>query len=246
MASAASPPPADSLTLRQKQNYLAIEYKHLLSHSPGGVYLLPSLNTPGLFLGVIFLRRGLYQNGVYKFSLSVGPTYNDVNVRPKITFLTPLLNPLVDPATGELDLTGAFPTWDPERHYLITALTYLKKIFYLKTYTVGEADNRDFLGTNSSDITLPQFPNMEAVAMIEAKSYVNKVVENVRKSQESVYEGNGDNETFKFTKQPKSGDAAKGEEGAHDILRKLLYERGGDGDRIGADVVLECVKDASK
>ena len=41
-------------------------------------------------------------------------------------------SPLVDENTGELDVKGAYPDWDPARHYVVTVLTFLKKIFYVK------------------------------------------------------------------------------------------------------------------
>jgi hypothetical protein len=36
--------------------------------------------------------------------------------------------------TGELDLRSSFPEWNPDKHYLITVLTFLKKIFYMKDF----------------------------------------------------------------------------------------------------------------
>lgn len=40
--------------------------------------------------------------------------------------------------TGELDLKGAYPEWDPDRHFVVTVLTFVKKIFYMKaSWRVG-------------------------------------------------------------------------------------------------------------
>ena len=239
MSALSQPPPAPP-SLAQKANYLAIEYKHLLTHSPGGVYLLPSPTTQSHFVGVIFIRRGVYQNGIYKFTLTCPVGYNDVNKRPVINFTTPLLNPLVDPESNELDLTGAFPTWDPTRHYLITALTYLKKIFYLKSYNIGTTpDNTDFLGNNSDNITLPHFPNMAAIELQgDPAAFRQAIVDNVNKSQQSVYENASADGSQSFT-------FSKAEAGAHDLLKSMLYSKGGEeGERIGAEGVLDCVKEA--
>jgi len=43
-----------------------------------------------------------------------------------------VFNPLVDPRTGEVQLQYFLPKWDPTQHFVITALTSLKKIFYFK------------------------------------------------------------------------------------------------------------------
>jgi len=87
---------------------VTIEYKHLKSHAPGGVYLVPSLDSLRTFHGVIFVRRGPFTNGIFKFLLELPPQYNDLHQHPKITFLSPVYNPYVDPKTGILDIkTGA-------------------------------------------------------------------------------------------------------------------------------------------
>jgi hypothetical protein len=38
------------------------------------------------------------------------------------------------PQTGELELHSKFPKWDPEQHYTVQVLTFIKKIFYLKDF----------------------------------------------------------------------------------------------------------------
>ena len=50
---------------------VTIEFKHLKSHSPGGVYLIPSLAELRTFYGVIFVRRGPFTNGIFKFQLKL-------------------------------------------------------------------------------------------------------------------------------------------------------------------------------
>ena len=112
---------------------LTIEYKHLKQHSPSGVYLLPSSTSLRLFHGVIFVRRGLYSNAIFKFTMELPEEYNSVDTFPRITFTSNVYNPHVSPQ-GELDVKSAYPTWDPHRHYLVSVLTYLKKIFYIKSF----------------------------------------------------------------------------------------------------------------
>jgi hypothetical protein len=40
-----------------------------------------------------------------------------------------------DSQTGTLDLTLEFPEWNPNEHFLFTALTWIKKIFYTKSFS---------------------------------------------------------------------------------------------------------------
>jgi len=175
---------------------VTIEYKHLKSHAPGGVYLIPSMGSLREFHGIIFVRRGLYTNGIFKFKLTLPPKYNDVNMWPQITFFSRVYNPYVNEKTGELDVQSAYPTWDPSRHYLVTILTYLKKIFYSKTFL----EDTQHVNNDAKELSKKD-PN----------SYKKKVERCVHESQKNVYINDG-NSTAKFTE----------EEVAHRVLRDLL------------------------
>lgn len=50
---------------------LMIEYKHLKQYVPSGVYVLPSYDDPRVWFGTIFIRRGMYQGGVFKFKVQL-------------------------------------------------------------------------------------------------------------------------------------------------------------------------------
>jgi ubiquitin-protein ligase len=86
--------------------------------------------------GAIFVRRGLYRDGIFRFRMALPPLYNTANTHPQIFFTPPLFNPLVDPSTGALDLSveESLGTWSPDKHFLVTALTFLKRIFYMKEW----------------------------------------------------------------------------------------------------------------
>ena len=61
-----------------------------------------------------------------------------------MVFTSYVFHPLVDPKSGELELYAKFPEWDPELHYTVSVLTYIKKIFYMKDYyTEGGALNQE-------------------------------------------------------------------------------------------------------
>eukprot|EP00586_Coscinodiscus_wailesii_P010451 CAMPEP_0172504754 /NCGR_PEP_ID=MMETSP1066-20121228/181001_1 /TAXON_ID=671091 /ORGANISM="Coscinodiscus wailesii, Strain CCMP2513" /LENGTH=259 /DNA_ID=CAMNT_0013281053 /DNA_START=128 /DNA_END=907 /DNA_ORIENTATION=- len=133
---------------------VTIEYKHLKQHAPGGVYLIPSLDDLRHFFGVIFVRRGPFTNGIFKFQIRLPERYNDTNAHPRITFSSYVYNPYVNAETGELDVRAAYPTWDPHKHYLVTVLTYLKKIFYMKHFgedATANAEARQLARGNSQE-----------------------------------------------------------------------------------------------
>lgn len=67
--------------------------------------------------------------------------YNDAGTWPMIRFTSSIFNPMVSPTTGELDLKSVFPEWVPGKHYMVTALTYLKKVFYMKDFSFPRPAN---------------------------------------------------------------------------------------------------------
>lgn len=197
---------------------VTIEYKHLKSHAPGGVYLVPSHTNLRHFFGLIFVRRGPFTNGIFKFQLKLPPQYNDTDMWPKIFFDSRVYNPYVDETSGELDIQSAYPTWDPSRHYLVTVLTYLKKIFYSKNFADAKA-------------------NVAAKQLSETdpEAYRKKVEECVEESQKNVYV-NRAGSTARFTEEAVS----------HRVLRDLLKHHVKDEKQVTKQAVLTQIEKAHK
>lgn len=195
---------------------VTIEYKHLKSHAPGGVYLVPSLQDLRHFYGVIFVRRGLYHNGIFKFEIRLPLPYNSVNTWPQVIFTSYVYNPHVASTNGELDIRTAYPQWDPSRHYLVTILTFLKKIFYAKAFDDAKA-------------------NEEAKALFQANAeeYRKMVEACVSESQKNVFV-NEDGCTARFTE----------EHVAHQVLRELLKKTIGQPTQVTKDAILALVQSA--
>ena len=117
------------------------------------MYLLPSPSAPNKFYGVVFLRRGLYQNGVFKFNVEYedGCCENGVITKcPKVMFHKVrdgtgandqgVPSPLID-RDGMMDMeTMLGGKWDGRKHILLSILTYVKKLFYLKNFERAQAE----------------------------------------------------------------------------------------------------------
>ncbi|RHY00420.1 hypothetical protein DYB25_000443 [Aphanomyces astaci] len=114
---------------------LMIEYKHMKHHVPSGIYVLPNFDEPRVWHGVIFIHQGLYRNGIFKFSIKIPEQYNATGTYPKITFYSKVFHPYVYPESNDLDLLPKFPTWDPDLHYIVSVLVYMKSIFYSKEFS---------------------------------------------------------------------------------------------------------------
>jgi len=193
----------DASTQHIKDFKLAIEFKYLMKHAPVGIYLLPEFDNIRVLHGVIFVRRGLYRDGIFRFRVDLPMQYNDINTHPLITFTPPIFNPLVDITTGRLELTAdeALREWHPERHFIVTAITFLKKAFYTKSYD-----------------SFTKCPNSEAKALFQhdQDEFLRRVSACVTESQHRVFDMQNASCPLVFT-EPKP---------AHeDLIRDILYKR---------------------
>ena len=134
---ASSPQALESFDSKMRDFRLAIEYKYLIKHAPGGVYMLPELDNIRKLHGVVFVRRGLWRNGVFRFLVVLPDNYNTTGSFPHVFFTPPIYNPLVHPETGKLDITlddSLLQEWHQDKHFLHTIAMAVKKIFYVKSY----------------------------------------------------------------------------------------------------------------
>ncbi len=113
-----------------------------------------------------------------------------------------------------MDLSSAFSEWDPSKHFLVTALTYVKRIFYVRDYEGLSDDERGRL------------PNQDALLLFQSDidGYRRRVLECVRESQRSVY-----------LNEPGCTISFKKEDSNHEALRGMMKERFGGGDDASSD-----------
>jgi len=216
-------PEKSSITTSQhlRDFKLAIEFKHLMKHAPSGVYLIPELKNIRRLHGVIFIRKGIYRDGVFRFTMILPELYNSINSHPEIFFTLPVYNPLIHPETGKLDLIQDenLKLWNPEKHFILSALTFLKKIFYLKDYDsfqyVSNENARNLFNNNKNQ-------------------FIENAQNFVRQSIDSVYDDQHKLCTLIFT-EPKP---------AHELVREnLLGENNNNNNTENNDSLKSCYHD---
>lgn len=113
-----------------RQEYLILaEYKMIQTENIQGVYVIPSRENSLLWFGVIFVRSGLYEDGVFRFTMLLDENFPD-GEHPKVIFQCNMYHPVIAADTNELNLTNAFPTWNKAEQHLWQVLKFIQWIFY--------------------------------------------------------------------------------------------------------------------
>ncbi|XP_058117141.1 protein crossbronx homolog [Anopheles ziemanni] len=119
----------DKLLETVLQEYkILTEYERLQSEDLGGVYVTPSYENPFLWFGVIFVRDGMYKNGVFRFTVSLPSRFPNDSSVPVVTFQSEVFHPLISPTNGVLDLTDAFPKWRSGENHVWQILKFVQFI----------------------------------------------------------------------------------------------------------------------
>ncbi|XP_039252340.2 AKT-interacting protein-like isoform X1 [Styela clava] len=148
---------------------LMAEYNLLRKQNLPGIYVIPSARSPLVWFGVIFIRHGLYQDGIFKFCVLIPANYPDGDC-PRIVFVNPPFHPLIDPKSFELDVKRAFPKWKRNVNHIWNVLLFLRRIFF------------------KIDTQLPL--NTKAAALYESEltAYKARVVESIDASKLHLYD----------------------------------------------------------
>lgn len=115
-------------TVLQEYKILS-EYKRLQSEDLCGIYVIPSYENSFLWFGVIFVRSGIYKDGVFRFSLSLPEKFPNDSTVPTIVFHSEVFHPLICPFNGTVELVEAFPKWKSSENHIWQLLKFLHYIF---------------------------------------------------------------------------------------------------------------------
>ncbi|XP_059622954.1 protein crossbronx homolog [Phlebotomus argentipes] len=168
----------------QQEYKILAEYKMLMSENLRGVYVIPSHDNPLHWFGVIFVREGLYREGIFRFSITFPDTFPNSSRAPVIEFKSEVFHPFIRPETRQLDTRDAFPDWDSSCH-LWQLLKYVIYVLEqpevcLSSSLIEQEAQEDAMGGR----------NREALEMLKHNraDFVASVKKCVQESQERVYE----------------------------------------------------------
>jgi len=108
---------------------LMAEFNLLLKQKLPGIYCIPSAKSPLVWFGVLFIRQGPYQEGVFRFQVHIPENYPDGDV-PKIVFENSVFHPSIDPATHVLNVKQGFHKWKRNVNHIWQILLYTRRVFH--------------------------------------------------------------------------------------------------------------------
>lgn len=108
---------------------LMAEYNLLLKQKLPGIYCIPSANSSLTWFGVLFIRQGHYQEGVFRFQVIIPDNYPDGDV-PKVVFEAPVFHPCIDPVSHVLNVKQGFHKWKRNVNHIWQVLLYARRLFY--------------------------------------------------------------------------------------------------------------------
>lgn len=163
------------------EHSIAAEFNHLKKTRLPGVYVIPSFADPLVWFGVVFIRQGIYQDGVFRFSMKIPSNYPDGDC-PSVTFTPTVFHPFINPSTGGLDLERAFSSWRPNVNHIWQILLYMRRIFY-------KFDCKDPLNPQAADLYDS-----------DVAAYKQKVKDDIAEINNKLYEDveNEDPHAFRF------------------------------------------------
>jgi len=108
---------------------LMAEFNLLLKQKLPGIYCIPSAKSSLVWFGVLFIRQGPYQEGVFRFQVEIPENYPDGDV-PKVVFDNPVFHPSVDPNSNSLNVKQGFHKWKRNVNHIWQLLLYTRRVFY--------------------------------------------------------------------------------------------------------------------
>ncbi|KAF5281264.1 hypothetical protein FQA39_LY05150 [Lamprigera yunnana] len=112
-----------------REYIILAEYEMIISEKVTGIYVIPSRENPLVWFGVIFVRSGLYEDGIFRFNINLPEEFPD-GEHPKVIFQSEVFHPVINVHNNELNLLNAFPMWVKGEQHIWQIIKYIFWIFY--------------------------------------------------------------------------------------------------------------------
>ncbi|PAV65086.1 hypothetical protein WR25_20202 isoform A [Diploscapter pachys] len=109
---------------------ISSEFARLCRQPIDGIYITSSASNLFEWFGIIFIRRGVFGGGIFRFNLLIPRKYPLTSELPTVKFHIQIFHPHID-KEKKLDLSRYFPEgWKSEKHHLHNVLLVTQRIFF--------------------------------------------------------------------------------------------------------------------
>uniref|UniRef100_A0A5S6Q8Q9 UBIQUITIN_CONJUGAT_2 domain-containing protein n=1 Tax=Trichuris muris TaxID=70415 RepID=A0A5S6Q8Q9_TRIMR len=158
--------------LLKQEHAVSLEFALFIREKLQSVYCIPSASCSTKWNGLIFVGRGPYQGGIFRFQLTLPALFPHVTYPFNLKFTSSVYHPAVNQATGDIDANLLKFTCVDQCH-AYKVISYAKEI-------LEETDILHFTNCVSSHICTEYASNQEA--------FFNNVFNCVRQSREAIFD----------------------------------------------------------
>lgn len=201
---------------------LIAEFNLLLKQRLPGIYCIPSAKSPLTWFGVLFIRQGAFQEGVFRFKVLIPDNYPDGDV-PQIVFDNPVFHPSIDPVTHHLNVKQGFHKWKRNVNHIWQLLLYTRRVFY--KIDISNPMNEEAASLYKQDLEAFRARARSCVTDWKEQLYLEKDHEDPHYLTFSVYQSelHGPVREQMKTGKALSGDASKENDvGAQDEVKSYV------------------------
>eukprot|EP00792_Barthelona_sp_PAP020_P000329 TRINITY_DN10499_c0_g1_i1.p1 TRINITY_DN10499_c0_g1~~TRINITY_DN10499_c0_g1_i1.p1 ORF type:complete len:218 (+),score=45.78 TRINITY_DN10499_c0_g1_i1:168-821(+) len=110
-----------------RASLLLLQFNKFMECPPPGVWILPQRNNLNHWDGVIFVRKGYWATGIFKFYILFPEEYP--NKPPNISFFPPIFHPLVNIYDDSLDSSIIFKNFQSKSNHVQIVANYVYNMF---------------------------------------------------------------------------------------------------------------------
>ncbi|VDM61784.1 unnamed protein product [Angiostrongylus costaricensis] len=102
---------------------LSSEFARVCREPIDGMYVVPSANDQFTWFGLLFIRRGIFGGGIFRFSIRMARGFPNTTYLPVVKFDLHIFHPDICPINRTLDLRRYFPEgWKKDKHHIQNVL----------------------------------------------------------------------------------------------------------------------------
>ncbi|CAJ0590538.1 unnamed protein product [Cylicocyclus nassatus] len=128
---ARAPEPLKLLPSQLSRHALSSEFARVCRQPIDGMYVIPSACDQFTWFGLLFIRRGIYGGGIFRFNVRIPKDFPNTIALPVVKFDLFIFHPNIDPTSRRPDLTRYFPDgWKKDKHHIQNVLLVVQRLFF--------------------------------------------------------------------------------------------------------------------